>query len=65
MIDAFVLLAPVYLLGVIALLGFVGCGFSASLSPAGPVVRCTADDHTVELSWDPVPDSNVYYVKRR
>lgn len=65
MIDSFVLLAPIYLLGVIALLGFVGCGFSIHGSPAGPVLRCTADDHTVELSWDAVTDANLYYVKRR
>lgn len=65
MIDTFVLVAPLYLLAVIALLGFVGCGFSVHVSQAGPLLRCTADDHTVELSWDFVTDASVYHVKRR
>jgi hypothetical protein len=68
MIDSFVLFAPIFLLGVIALLGFVGCGFtSGTLSGdpiPGPVLRCTADDHTVELNWDPVTDATEYHVKR-
>src|SRR5215211_5740685 len=67
MIDTFVLLPPPYLLGVIALLGFVGCSFSVGIAPeaiAGPVLRCTADDQTVELNWDPVGDAIEYHVKR-
>jgi hypothetical protein len=68
MIDTFVLLAPLYLLGIIALLGFVGCGFtSGSLSGdpiPGPVLRCMADDQTVELNWDAVTDATEYHVKR-
>jgi hypothetical protein len=32
MIDPFVLLAPLYLLGVIALLGFVGCKFKVGVA---------------------------------
>jgi hypothetical protein len=65
MIDSFVLLAPVYLLGVIALLGFVGCGFTSGyLSPEGPILRCTANDQTVDLDWDPYPDATEYQVYR-
>ena len=65
MIDSFVLLAPLYLLGVIALLGFVGCGFtSGTLSPEGPILRCTARDQTVDLDWDPYPDATEYQVYR-
>ena len=65
MIDSFVLLAPIYLLGVIALLGFVGCGFTSGyISPDGPILRCTAGDKTVDLDWDPYPDATEYQVYR-
>lgn len=64
MIDSFVLLAPIYLLGVIALLGFVGCGFKLGLSPSGPILRCTAGDQTVDLDWNEVMDATEYQVYR-
>src|SRR5689334_12801021 len=35
MIDEFVLLSPILMLAVIALLGFVGCTFSAPVGPGG------------------------------
>lgn len=37
MIDSFVLLTPILMLGVIALLGFVGCSFEGT-PPAGPIL---------------------------
>ncbi len=65
MIDSFVLLAPIYLLGVIALLGFVGCGFEIGhLTPDGPMLRCTASDQAVDLDWDEFTDATQYQVYR-
>jgi len=68
MIDSFVLLAPIFLLGVIALLGFVGCGFTAGTVSGdplpGPMLRARADNKTVELEWDAVDNATEYHVKR-
>jgi hypothetical protein len=54
MIDPFVLLAPVLLLGVVALLRFVGCSFHAHPSiPIPNNVRAQAGiDARITLSWD-------------
>lgn len=68
MIDTFVLLAPFYLLGVMALLAFVGCEFKHGVLPTqplpGPLLRCTAANQAVDLSWDAVTDATEYHVKR-
>lgn len=67
MIDSFVLLAPVFLLGVIAILGFVGCSFkpgSFTEDIPGPVLRFTAGDNRVDLEWDALVDATEYHVKR-
>ena len=69
MIDTFVLLAPVYLLGVMAILGFVGCKFKVGIAGDpepldGPVLRFKAGDQAVNLDWDAVTDATEYHVKR-
>jgi Chitobiase/beta-hexosaminidase C-terminal domain len=47
MIDWFVLLAPICLLAVVALLGFVGCDIVLGLKPVSPV--------TADPTFDPMP----------
>jgi hypothetical protein len=80
MIDSFVLLAPIYLLGVIALLGFVGCQVFWDVDeyePGGdgdpiPDVKpgpptnlvAVAGDAAVALTWDEIPDATEYHVLR-
>ncbi len=66
MIDSFVLVAPLFLLGVMALLGFVGCVFHPGVaSPSTPqIVRFTAGDGRVDLTWDTVTEAIHYSVKR-
>jgi len=72
MVDSFVLLAPVYVLGVIALLGFVGCNQFYGLDettpkqpPAPPTnLVATPGDAEVRLTWDPVPDAIEFHVFR-
>jgi hypothetical protein len=61
MIDSFVLLAPILMLGVIALLGFVGCSFPGHLS-APTNVQATPGNEKVTVSWDDI--GYVYDVKR-
>jgi hypothetical protein len=81
MIDSFVLLAPLYLLGVIALAGFVGCaqvigiddwrGQPDGEAPApGPLqpptnVQATPGDNVVTLFWDPYPNAIIYEIDRK
>jgi hypothetical protein len=57
MIDPFVLLAPVLLLGIVALLRFVGCSFQPGglATPPPTNVRAQAGiDAKITLSWDAV-----------
>lgn len=69
MIDSFIFLAPIFLLGVIVLLGFVGCSFTIGVAGEtdpipGPNLRFTEGDKRVDLEWDPVADATEYHVKR-
>jgi len=67
MIDWYVLLAPVFLLGVIALLGFVGCNWFYGLDETKPKTRpepptnftAVAGDNRVALRWVDDPDGEV------
>jgi hypothetical protein len=60
MIDSFVALTPILLLGVIALLGFVGCNWVYGLDPTEPRpapdppsnFQATPGDNKVALTWD-------------
>ena len=80
MIDLFVLLAPALLLGVIALLGFVGCAQLAGVddwepggTPAPPAeepqpptnLHSEAGDGVVTLLWDPIPDALLFEIFRK
>jgi hypothetical protein len=80
MIDSFALLAPIYLLGVIALLGFAGCqviwgvdeydpgdepGPIAEKAPDPPTnLVAVAGDAMVHLTWDLIPGATEYHVLR-
>jgi hypothetical protein len=66
MIDSFVLVAPLFLLGVVALMGFVGCVFHpVTVGPSPPQnLRFTAGDGRVDLTWDTVTDAIHYSVQR-
>jgi hypothetical protein len=68
MIDPFVLLAPILLLVVIALVGFVGCDWVFQLErdpPKPPAnIHVLEGDGTVTLSWDPDTAANQYELKR-
>jgi hypothetical protein len=72
MIDSFVLLTPLFLLGVIALLGFVGCNWAFGLDeteleePPDPPTNLQAipGDNMVTLTWDPVTDATEFLVSR-
>jgi hypothetical protein len=67
MIDWYVLLAPIFLLGVIALLGFVGCNQFWGLEETDPKtapdpptnLQAVAGDNKVALTWDPDTTSDV------
>ncbi len=81
MIDSFVLLAPIYLLGVIALVGFVGCAQvigvddwrpqggpppEAPTPPQAPTnVHGTPSDGVVTLFWDPYPPALLFEIDRK
>ncbi len=69
MIDSFVLLAPIYLLGVIALLGFVGCHWVFQLErdpPKTPAnINVVEGDGRVTLSWDREAAADRYELQRR
>lgn len=68
MIDPFVLLAPILLLGVVALLRFVGCDVVLGLEPLLPLLenlRAVAGfGAKVTLSWDPAPGADSYKINR-
>jgi len=69
MIDPFVLLAPILLLGVIALVGFVGCDwvFQLERDPPNPPknIRVVAGDRRVTLSWDPQISADRFEIDRQ
>src|SRR5262245_14951685 len=51
--DPFVLLTPILVLGVLALLGFVGCGLGDFNKPLlSPTLNAVAGDERVYLFWD-------------
>ncbi len=69
MLDPFVLLAPILLLIVVALLGFVGCVADppavAPRPPAAPGrLFAQVENSVVFLSWDGSPDADSYKVRR-
>lgn len=80
MIDSFVLLAPIYLMGVIALVGFVGCQVIWGVdeyepgeetepipeeAPDPPTnLVAVAGDAMVHLTWDLIPGVTEYHVLR-
>jgi hypothetical protein len=72
MVDSFVLLAPAYVLAVIALLGFVGCNQVYGLDetmpkqppPAPTNLVATPGDADVRLAWDAVSDATEFHVFR-
>ena len=69
MIDSFVLWTPVLMLGVVALLGFVGCDYFYGVTSI-PVVAppsnlaATAGDSEIALSWDSSSDAASYVLQR-
>jgi hypothetical protein len=68
MTDAYLLLTPILMLGVLALVRFVGCDLvfvaqpDAIEPPQNLVAR--AGNQRVDLSWDPLEDTDGYVVKR-
>jgi hypothetical protein len=67
MIDSFVLVAPIFLLAVIALIGFIGCEYNPGRSPPPSPPQnllATAGDARVDLTWDTVSGAIHYSVKR-
>ena len=65
MIDYFVLLTPLLLLGVIALAGFVGCDiFFPLVDPTPPEpptnLRAVAGNAKVVLTWDDHPTATEF-----
>lgn len=67
MMDWYVLLAPIFLLGVIALLGFVGCNWvfgldetTAKTRPDPPSnFQAVPGDNKVSLTWDDDPEAEI------
>jgi hypothetical protein len=70
MTDSFLLLAPFLILGIVALLGFVGCDKVIGLDPITPPkpgptnLTATAGDKRVDLMWDAYANATEYEVKR-
>ncbi len=66
MIDSYVWLTPVLMLPVVALLVFVGCGFTAGSLPDAsvPVLTATSLDCRVELRWPPDIEADKFQIKR-
>lgn len=69
MADSYLLLTPLLMLGVFALVRFIGCHLIFKLDPVHLVPRppdgltATAGNHAVELTWQPSPDGGPYRVK--
>jgi len=72
MIDLFVVLTPLLLLGVIALLGFVGCNQAFGLDPTEPIeppeppanFHLVAGDNEIDVLWDVDASATSYTVYR-
>lgn len=67
MIDPFLLLAPVLILGILALVRFVGCSFhphAAATPPPPSNLVAKAGDGRVDLTWDKVDSGYMYEVTR-
>jgi len=69
MIDLYVLLTPILLLGVIALAGFVGCEFFFPLTPPPPLdppanLRAVGGNGRVDLTWNVDPAATEFHVLR-
>jgi hypothetical protein len=69
MIDSYLYLTPILVLGVIALLGFVGCDVVFGLHhvdyiPAPTGFTAVPGDGRVDLSWDPYDKATEYNLKR-
>jgi hypothetical protein len=67
MIHLLLLLAPIPLLAIIALLGFVGCSFQhgAQANPDPPTnLTAVAGDSWVQLAWDAYPNATDFVVNR-
>ncbi|HVF39199.1 MAG TPA: hypothetical protein VM939_04810 [Gemmatimonadaceae bacterium] len=67
MIDSFLWATPVLMIGVVALLVFVGCDVVLGLDrvePKIPILKVTAGDMRVELSWPTDPNSGGFKVYR-
>ena len=70
MIDSFVVLAPLLVLPVVGLLGFVGCDQVFGLTYVSPPMPgpanliATPGNTKVSLSWDADPDATSYKLKR-
>ena len=65
--DPYLLLTPILLLGVIALVGFVGCETFFPLvdrPPAPTNLRALGGDASVELTWDDYPTATEFHVLR-
>lgn len=66
-IDLFLLLTPLFVLAIVALLGFVGCDIVFGLQPVpDPVTNLTAvaGNSQVTLTWDAFPNATDYHVVR-
>ncbi|HUQ18704.1 MAG TPA: hypothetical protein VM099_03745 [Gemmatimonadaceae bacterium] len=69
MIDSFVFLAPLLLLGVMALVGFVGCDIVFGLDEVrdplpAPVITATAGNRSVTVTWEDYPGATEFHVAR-
>ena len=68
MMNLLLLLAPILLLAIVALLGFVGCSFHSGAAtvtvdpPSNPTA--IAGDSWVQVSWDPYMGATDYIVNR-
>src|SRR5262245_7541385 len=69
MSDAYLFLTPILMLGVLALVRFVGCDLIFTVDPGpgfGPPqnVVVKPGNRQVFISWDPIEDAEEYVVKR-
>lgn len=68
MTDPYLLLTPILLLGVIALVGFVGCEVFFPLADAPPTaptnLTATPRFQKIRLTWDDYPEALEFHVLR-
>src|SRR5512142_2111941 len=69
MTESYLLLTPFLMLGVVAVLGFVGCQFrhGESSSPGGPGptnLSAIPGDGRIDLSWDAYTGATAFHLKR-